>query len=66
METAQGEGTGDWAEAYKRAGKLVSHMALEEMNNVTLGYSSVPNGRSGNSGSVQCQQPVLNYAALLV
>ncbi|KAH8820767.1 putative beta-glucosidase [Xylogone sp. PMI_703] len=54
------KGSGDWAEAYTKAGKLVSHMTLEEMNNVTHGYSSVTNGCSGNSGSA----PRLGYPGM--
>lgn len=57
---AQDQGNGEWAEAYAKARKLVAHMTLEEMNNVTIGYSSLPNGCSGNSGSV----PRLGYPGM--
>lgn len=49
---AQGNGTGDWAEAYARARTLVSQMTDDEKNNITYGYTSTTNGCSGNSRAV--------------
>ncbi|KAL1877654.1 hypothetical protein Plec18167_004619 [Paecilomyces lecythidis] len=50
--TPEGNGTGDWAEAYSRARALVSQMTDDEKNNITYGYTSTTNGCSGNSGAV--------------
>lgn len=50
--SAQGAGQGDWADAYARARQLVAQMTNEEKQNVTIGYASMTNGCSGNSGNV--------------
>lgn len=45
--TAQGSGTGQWAEAYAKAEAFVSQLTLEEKQNLTFGVESDANGCSG-------------------
>lgn len=49
---AQGNGTGDWAEAYQFATSLVAQMTNEEKQNVTFGGSGTTNGCAGFSPGV--------------
>lgn len=49
---AQGQGLGDWADAYEKAKLLVSQMTNDEKNNLTLGVKHPLNGCSGASGGV--------------
>lgn len=50
--TAAGQGTGDWADAYAKAKALVAQMTNDEKQTITIGYTSLTNGCSGNSGNV--------------
>ena len=50
--TPQGNGAGNWSEAYRKAAAKVANMTASEKNNVTLGFSSSSNGCVGLSGSV--------------
>jgi len=50
--TPEGVGAGTWELAYAKARALVSQMSLEEMNNLTNGFSTTANGCSGISGGV--------------
>ncbi|KEQ77336.1 hypothetical protein M436DRAFT_68539 [Aureobasidium namibiae CBS 147.97] len=47
----QGQGTGDWSQAYSQAKALVAQMTVQEKANITLG-SSETHGCSGFTGSV--------------
>ena len=51
MKIAEGTGAGNWAAAYQKAQALVAQMTLEEMNNLTIGFSTNQNGCVGLSGS---------------
>ncbi|PNS19763.1 Beta-glucosidase 1 [Sphaceloma murrayae] len=48
----QGPGIGSWAEAYEKARAMVANMTNQEKENATVGYASLTNGCSGNSGPV--------------
>lgn len=52
MYSAQGNGTGDWAEAYYFARSLVKQMTNEEKQNITTGGSGITNGCAGFSPGV--------------
>jgi beta-glucosidase len=47
----QGQGSGDWSQAYSQAKALVAQMTVQEKANITLG-SSETHGCSGFTGSV--------------
>lgn len=57
---AQGNGTGDWAEAYQLARALVAQMTNEEKQNITTGGGVTTNGCAGFSPGV----PRLGYSGM--
>lgn len=57
---AEGQGIGQWADAYASARAFVAQMTLEEKVNITRGYTDESNTCAGNTGSV----PRLNWHGL--
>ena len=48
----EGQGNGDWAQAYASARQLVSQMILEEKASLTIGVASTSNGCGGNIAAI--------------